>query len=46
MLPLPSPTGEIIMYSIDRHVLYEHLLSVATRFTNVKIEYDVKVNDI
>lgn len=27
--PFPSSTGEIIMYSIDRQMLYEHLLSVA-----------------
>jgi 2-polyprenyl-6-methoxyphenol hydroxylase-like FAD-dependent oxidoreductase len=34
------------MYSIDRHILYEHLLYVATSFKNVSITYDVMVNDI
>lgn len=44
-VPLPSQ-GEIMMYSIDRHVLYDYLLNVASAFKSIKIKYDERVNDI
>lgn len=28
-IPFPSSTGEIIMYTIDRQMLYDHLFAVA-----------------
>lgn len=44
-VPLPSPK-EIIMYSIDRQILWDHLHAVATQFSNITITYGAKVNDI
>lgn len=44
--PFPNSNNEVVMYSIDRQMIYEHLIELSKTFPNIKMFFNSKITDI